>query len=342
MTLRHPIPPSFYTYKTTSTTLSQYLAHTWSLSLSLLLSRARARALSPTLSLSGDRALSQNVQNNFYPPQSLSLLLSLSRARALSLAQNVQNNFYPLSLLLALSRSRALALSLSLRSVNTLATSHVIRIVVVSHTSCSIRENLNRKTSIYEWVKPLMKESCHTWVSHVTRIIECSHAYRWVMSFVWMSHVTIRMRRFTHMNVPWPTYHCAMSHILMGHVTHVRITCQKSPEIYIITIQTIKMIHLLTSIISVVLIRFQGYFDRITRHSTNVIEPCVTHIKQVWQFPLKNAASPKSAKSKKLRFFGVMRYQFKLMFGVQLILYREIWVSRFGRFRGCSIFNGNC
>ena len=129
--------------------------HIVSLYLSLSLSSflARVRVLSLSLSRSRAIVLSLKMYRTTSNPINLSLSCFRARARArarflllkmyaLSLAQNVLNNFDPLSLLLALSRS--------LRSVNTLAMSHVIRVVVVSHTSCRIRENLHRKTSIYE------------------------------------------------------------------------------------------------------------------------------------------------------------------------------------------------
>jgi len=44
----------------------------------------------------------------------------------------------------------------------------------------------------------------------------------------------------------------------------------------------------------------------------------------------------------KLRFLGILRYEFRLRFWSNLNLYRRIWVSRFGEFRGCSCSSGIC
>jgi len=60
----------------------------------------------------------------------------------------------------------------------------------------------------YEWVMS------HIWVSHVTHMNESCHTYEWVMSHIWMSHVT-------HMNESCHTYEWVMSHIWMSHVTHM-------------------------------------------------------------------------------------------------------------------------
>ena len=43
-----------------------------------------------------------------------------------------------------------------------------------------------------------------------------------------------------------------------------------------------------------------------------------------------------------LRFLDISRYKFKLRICLNLNLYRGIWVSRFGSFARCSIFNGIC
>ena len=69
-------------------------------------------------------------------------------------------------------------------------------------------------------------ESCHTnewvmshiWMSHVTHIDESCHPYEWVMSHIWMSHVT-------HMNGSCHTSEGVMSHIWKGHVTHMNASC---------------------------------------------------------------------------------------------------------------------
>jgi len=51
--------------------------------------------------------------------------------------------------------------------------------------------------------------------------------------------------------------------------------------------------------------------------------------------------TPKSTKSKSRNsnFLSISRYRFRLRFWFNLALYRGIWVSGFGGFRGCSIFS---
>ena len=46
---------------------------------------------------------------------------------------------------------------------------------------------------------------------------------------------------------------------------------------------------------------------------------------------------PKNHQIEKVWFLGISRYKFKLRFWFNLNLYREIWVSGFGGFQGCSI-----
>jgi len=78
-----------------------------------------------------------------------------------------------------------------------------------------------------------MNESCHTYrssandragqVSRVTQMHESCHTYKWVMSHIWMSHVTHMDESFTHMNESCHTYGWVMSHIWMSHVTHTAV-----------------------------------------------------------------------------------------------------------------------
>ena len=58
----------------------------------------------------------------------------------------------------------------------------------------------------------------HIWMSHVTHMIESCHTYEWVMSHIWMSHVT-------HMNESCHTYEWVMSHTWFRHVTHMNESC---------------------------------------------------------------------------------------------------------------------
>ena len=84
-----------------------------------------------------------------------------------------------------------------------------------------------------------MNESCHTcewvmshiWMSHVTHMNESCHTYEWVMSHVWISHVT-HMNESCHtvqIGSQTPsdgyksrhTYEWVMWHVWMSHVTHM-------------------------------------------------------------------------------------------------------------------------
>ena len=62
---------------------------------------------------------------------------------------------------------------------------------------------MNESCHTYEW-------GCHIWISCII--------YEWVMSHIWMSHVT-------HMNESFHTYEWTMSHIWISHVTHMTESC---------------------------------------------------------------------------------------------------------------------
>ena len=79
----------------------------------------------------------------------------------------------------------------------------------------------------YGWVLSHSSILTHPY-SHVTR--ECVRVYEWVMSHVWMSHVT-RMNE-SRMNESCHTYEWVMSHVWMGnvyvgtsHVSHMNEAC---------------------------------------------------------------------------------------------------------------------
>jgi len=62
----------------------------------------------------------------------------------------------------------------------------------------------------------------HIWVSHVTHMKESCHTYEWVMSHIWMSHVShIWMSHVTHMSESRDTYEYVLCHIWMCHVSHI-------------------------------------------------------------------------------------------------------------------------
>ena len=90
-----------------------------------------------------------------------------------------------------------------------------------------------------------MNESCHTcdwvmshmWLSHVTHVIESFPLWNGVMSHVWRSQVT-RMKESCN------TYEGVMSHIRMNHVTHTKESCHTwsdactlPPDIYIFPVR---------------------------------------------------------------------------------------------------------
>jgi len=60
---------------------------------------------------------------------------------------------------------------------------------------------------------------------------ESCHAYEWVMSHIWMRHVTHRMSHVIRINASCHTYEschkyeCVMSHIWMRHATHLNESC---------------------------------------------------------------------------------------------------------------------
>jgi len=66
-----------------------------------------------------------------------------------------------------------------------------------------------------------MSRTHHTWVAYVTFDViqnESCHTYEWVMSHIWMSHVT-------QVNESCHTCEWVMSHIWMSHVTHMNESC---------------------------------------------------------------------------------------------------------------------
>jgi len=61
----------------------------------------------------------------------------------------------------------------------------------------SLRVVLDESCHTHEWVMS------HIWMSHVTHMNESCHTYEWVMSHIRMSHVTYVKRHVTHMNESW-------------------------------------------------------------------------------------------------------------------------------------------
>jgi len=71
---------------------------------------------------------------------------------------------------------------------------------------------MNESCHTYEWVMS------HLWMSHVTHMNESCHTYEWVMSHLWMSHVKL-------MKESWYPYEWVLSHVWMSHVTHMNESC---------------------------------------------------------------------------------------------------------------------
>ena len=51
-------------------------------------------------------------------------------------------------------------------------------------SNINLIRNINESCHTYEWVMS------HIWMSHVTHMNESCHTYEWVMSHIWMSHVS--------------------------------------------------------------------------------------------------------------------------------------------------------
>ena len=68
------------------------------------------------------------------------------------------------------------------------------------------------------------------WMSRVTHMNEPCHRYEWVMSHIWMRHVTLHSIRYRcwipQVNKSSRTYEWVMSHIWMRHVAHMNESCR--------------------------------------------------------------------------------------------------------------------
>jgi len=91
---------------------------------------------------------------------------------------------------------------------------------------------MNQSCHTYEWVMS------HIWMSHVTHMNESCHTYESVMSHIWMSHVLCRMYRYTrvtsrhvtsrhgtHIYESFHTYEWGTSHAWTSHVTRMNESC---------------------------------------------------------------------------------------------------------------------
>jgi len=117
-------------------------------------------------------------------------------------------------------------------------------------------ERGNESCHAWKWVMP----TCQiVWMRRVTHINESYHTYSWLMSRVWMSHVTHTLgtrwqchvqnvwmshvahrneschtwtSRVTHMNESCHTCEWVMSHIWMSHVTHMNVSCRIMSQVW--------------------------------------------------------------------------------------------------------------
>ena len=78
---------------------------------------------------------------------------------------------------------------------------------------------MNESCHTYEWVMS------HIWMSHVTHMNESCHTWEWVMSHIWVVVSHIWMSNLAHVNESRDTYEWVMSHIWMRNVTHMNETC---------------------------------------------------------------------------------------------------------------------
>ena len=85
-------------------------------------------------------------------------------------------------------------------------------------------------------------------MSHVTRMNESCHTYEWVMSHVWMSHLSNRsgavvmegkvqkiriwMSHVAYMKESCRTYEWVLSHIWISHVAHMDESCQTEQALW--------------------------------------------------------------------------------------------------------------
>jgi len=124
-----------------------------------------------------------------------------------------------------------------------------------------------------------VSESCHTcdwvmshmWVSHVTHVSESCHTCEWVMSHMWVTHVT-------HVSDSCETseahLRCDMSHIWVSHVTHLAESCHTSEAHLRCNLSHIWVTHAHTSVAIF-------HICVCTCHFTNVYVQSISHISYV-------------------------------------------------------------
>jgi len=116
--------------------------------------------------------------------------------------------------------------------------SHVTHVNESCHTCEKVMTHKSSHTHMNGWYRWHDSFVCVTWLNHMCdmtpsyvtllwlyslmcvawRMLESCHTYEWVMSHIWVGHVT-------HMNESCHTYEWVMSHIWVGHVTHMNESC---------------------------------------------------------------------------------------------------------------------
>ena len=78
----------------------------------------------------------------------------------------------------------------------------------------------------------------------------------------------------------------------------------------------------------------------VSKDSMFIVEP-IKFTRKLYDSFHCTCLRPQNPQNRETRFLGISRYKFELRSWFNLNLYREMWVCRFGGFRGCSIFSGN-
>ena len=207
-------------------------------------------------------------------------------------------------------------------------------------------ENERVMTDSQWWLSHSYEVCVHMNESHV--INESCESYEsWVMCTVCMWVMSqIRMSHVTHMNESCHRYGWIMSHVHRMHESYViRESCESNASCIPNTLQNTAT-HCNTSWISVCCIH--GSQDSWVTWVLFLMSHVIT--KRQWREReriLHNHDTfhstcyiPETHHIDELRSLGISRYKCKLRFWLNLNLYREIWVFRFGGFRGCGIFSG--
>ena len=113
---------------------------------------------------------------------------------------------------------------------------------------------MNESCQKYGWVMS------HVWLSHVTYTNESCHTYEWVISHIWMSHAT-------RMNQSYHTHGWVVSHIWMSHAVHMtEVVPQKESYEYLQICRVIRIYHMCIWVVQSHLIHT---YEWVTSHICN-------------------------------------------------------------------------